>query len=66
MLIVVGHSNVLIVGALKESVEHVLFECVSYDFHRQDFFNDTYSNLFLLKLLTLLLVVVFLTKPCFA
>ena len=33
MLIRVGRRDVLIVGPLK-SVEHVLFECVSYDLQR--------------------------------
>ena len=37
MLIGMGHRNVLIRGACKESVEHVIFECKSYDSHRQIF-----------------------------
>ena len=32
-------------GALKELVEHVLFECVSYDFQKQKFFS-TLSQIF--------------------
>ena len=37
MLRGVGLRNVLIGGACKESVEHVLFECASYDSQRQNF-----------------------------
>ena len=45
MIMCVGHSTVLVVGACKESVQQVLLECAPDDIQRLDFLDYHISSI---------------------